>query len=606
MDLSAAATFNDLESLNLVLCDFVHNEAQAQRDQYQRHIQRPIEERIIEERCLADLHISNDMDPEKRSYHFTCTSRLGNTARFREGDRLRLHRGEGLDQGFDVVLVREWDKGGEIRPESGIGELTTLLETETKGWILDEGFFDSEKLLLSGLDSAMKSEDGRERILSLFGGFAQKEMEFGMEDMDDGEAYAEDAGLDFSQSEALSLAISTNHCHLIQGPPGTGKTYVLAQTIATLVERGERVLLTAFTHRAIHHALKTCHRVIRDPDRIAKIGVSVFDPALAPIAQYGSWKKSRIRHQHGGLLVGATPFAAASRRLAEARFDTVVIDEASQMTVPLAILAMMKGKRFLFFGDHQQLPPVLQSIPKHDASSWSVFGSLIRHSDVSTLKTTYRLNSELSQWPSKTFYANELVPEASIADRQLPLPNRKPGHAALSDIASLIFWQVHHEKSRTSSKEEAQAVSAIIVDAVRSGLKASDIGVVTPYRRQAKLIKQKLRQSSLLPDGAADDVVIDTVERFQGQERELVILSLTTSDSSFLDKVADFYLQAQRWNVAITRARSKLIIVGSPLLTNYTPVDPDLDDAAYLVRDLLDQCICLNRKSTNDVSADNT
>lgn len=599
MDPSPFETFSDLESLSRVLGDFVHNEAQAQRDQYQRHIQRPIEERVIEERCLADLQISADMDPEKRSYHFTCSSRFGNTARFREGDRLCLHRGKPSEQSFDVVLVREWDKGGEIRPESSVGQLSAILETESHGWILDEGFFDSEKMLLAGLDQAMKSETGRERILSLFGGFAQKEMEFGMENMDDGDAYAEDAGLDFSQTEALALAISTNHCHLIQGPPGTGKTYVLAQTVATLVERGERVLLTAFTHRAIHHALKTCHQVIRDPDRIAKIGVPVFDPSLAPIAQYGSWKKSRIRHQHGGLVVGATPFAAASRRLAEARFDTIVIDEASQMTVPLAILAMMKASRFIFFGDHRQLPPVLQSVPKQEASSWSVFGSLIEHSEISTLKTTYRLNSELSRWPSKTFYANELVSDPSIAERQLPLPNRKPGHAALADSSSLVFWQVHHQKSQTSSKEEASAVSSIIVDALRSGLKAADIGVVTPYRRQAKLIKQKLRRSSLLPDGAADEVVIDTVERFQGQERELVILSLTTSDSSFLDKIADFYLQAERWNVAITRARSKLIIVGSTLLLNYTPVDPDLDDAAYLVRDLLDQCVSLNSKETS-------
>lgn len=602
MDPTTSATFSDLNNLNQVLTDFVCAEAQAQRDQYQRHIQRPLEERVIEERCLADLKISSDMDPEKRSYHFTCSSRFGNTARFREGDRLRLHRGENWEQGFDVVLVRESDRGGEIRPESGIGQLASLLEIESGGWILDEGFFDSEKMLLSGLDLAMKSEDGRERILSLFGGFTQKEMEFGMEEMDDGEAYAEDAGLDFSQSEALALAISTNHSHLIQGPPGTGKTYVLAQTIATLVERGERVLLTAFTHRAIHHALKTCHRVIRNPDRIAKIGVSVFDPTLAPIAQYGSWKKSRIRHQHGGLLVGATPFAAASRRLAEAKFDTVVIDEASQMTIPLAILAMMKGRRFLFFGDHRQLPPVLQSIPKQDASSWSVFGSLIRHSDISTLNTTYRLNDELSYWPSKTFYSGELISEPSIAGRRLSLPNRKPGHPALIEKSSLVFWQVDHKKSQTSSKTEASAASAIVVEAVRSGLKASDIGIVTPYRRQAKLIKQHLRRSSLLPDGAADDVVIDTVERFQGQERELVILSLTTSDPSFLEKVADFYLQAERWNVAITRARSKLVIIGSPLLLNYIPVDPDLENATFLIRDLLDQCVSLNSNADSKIN----
>jgi DNA replication ATP-dependent helicase Dna2 len=77
---------------------------------------------------------------------------------------------------------------------------------------------------------------------------------------------------------------------------------------------------------------------------VAKIGVPLYDPSLDSIRQFASWRKSPLPRLHGGLLVGATPFAAGSRRLAEASFDTVVIDESSQMTIPLAVLAMLKGK----------------------------------------------------------------------------------------------------------------------------------------------------------------------------------------------------------------------------------------------------------------------
>ena len=582
---------SDIAALSQVLAEFIDGESDSARDQHLKHIRRPIEERVRDERCLAELSFSREKsDPAKRHFHFECKGGRGNSARFREGDRLLLHQGDYESGAIDVFLVRESERSVTLRPESGLAQMSAALSVDPDAWVLDEGHFDARRLLRDGLENAMASADGRDRVMALFAGVAQAEMDFGFDDVDDGEAYAEEAGLNESQTDALVLAASTTHCHLVQGPPGTGKTYVLARTVATLVERGERVLVTAFTHRAIHHALRACHAAVRDADRIAKIGVPIHDPDLAPLQQFESWAKSPMRHVGGGLVIGATPFAAGSKRLADVAFDTVVVDEASQMTIPLAILALNKGKKFIFFGDHRQLPPVLQSVPKRDAASWSVFGSLARNSDVTTLNTTYRLNRELARWPSENFYSGELTASSGSADRHLPMRRSSPRHPALASARSLVFVEVEPGagKSRTSAAAEAEVIGGIVDDAIAIGLEPGEIGVVTPYRRQARLIKRHLRLSPVLTRLTADEIVVDTVERFQGQERELILFSLTTSDPSFLEKVADFYFQEERWNVAATRARSKLIIVGSRTVSDFEPIDPDLAESVALVRGLID------------------
>jgi DNA replication ATP-dependent helicase Dna2 len=587
---------SSLTELHTVLTDFVRDESRVQRDQHLKHLHKPIEDRVEEERCLADLRCEGEAEHERKSYRFRAGSGLGNTSRFREGDRLRLHRGD-YEAGIDVILTRESEHGVELRATDSHSRLSANIATNPAGWVLDEGFFDSEKMLLEGLERAMASADGRDRILSLFAGTAQDEMDFGLDDILDTESFAAEAGLNDSQADALTMATSAAHSHLIQGPPGTGKTYVLARTVATLVERGERVLVSAFTHRAIHNALVACHAAIRDPERIAKIGIYHHDPSLAPVPQFESWSKSPLRHVFGGLIVGATPFAAFSSRLADATFDTVVIDEASQMTIPLAILAMLKGRKFLFFGDHRQLPPVLQSIPKRDVGTWSVFGSLVRHSEITTLKTTYRLNADLARWPSESFYSGDLQPHASVADRRTVFPNRPPEHPALAHPASAIFWEVPHEGARTVSIQEADAICGIVEDAVLSGIAPAEIGIVTPYRRQAQRIRKCLRNSASLKDANVSDIVVDTVERFQGQEREIVLLSLTTSDPEFLTSVGDFFFQEERWNVAATRARSKLILVASPALLDFSPFDTDLQESVSLVHALLQSATRLTAES---------
>ena len=196
----------DISALSQVLAEFIDEESNCQRDQHLKHIRRPVEDRIRDERCLAKLSFSKSgSDSTRKHYRFKCTSGPGNTARFREGDRLLLHQGDYESGAIDVFLVRESERSVTLRPESGAAGLSAALSADANGWVLDEGFFDSRKLLRDGLENAMASSNGRERILALFAGGAQVEMDLGFGDFDDGEAYAEEAGLADRRSRAGHL-----------------------------------------------------------------------------------------------------------------------------------------------------------------------------------------------------------------------------------------------------------------------------------------------------------------------------------------------------------------------------------------------------------------
>jgi DNA replication ATP-dependent helicase Dna2 len=117
-----------------------------------------------------------------------------------------------------------------------------------------------------------------------------------------------------------------------------------------------------------------------------------------------SFHESPLAEEKGGYVVGATPFATRTKRLAHVEFDTVIFDEASQITLPLAIMGMLAGQKYIFFGDQQQLPPVLTTRLTGGALRDSVFGYLAENNFDTMLAETYRLNAELTAWPSQHFY----------------------------------------------------------------------------------------------------------------------------------------------------------------------------------------------------------
>jgi DNA replication ATP-dependent helicase Dna2 len=135
-----------------------------------------------------------------------------------------------------------------------------------------------------------------------------------------------------------------------------------------------------------------------------------------------------------------------------------------------------------------------------------------------------------------------------------------------------LFVPTLDRTARVRNERDAELVATLCSAALAGGLAASDIGVVTPYRAQGRAVREALRRA--VGQEAARAIVADTVERMQGQEREMVIVSLATGDEAFLGAVAGFFFEPQRLNVSITRAKSKLIVIG-PSIDNAPPIEPD-------------------------------
>lgn len=471
----------------------------------------------------------------------------------REGDFVRLSEDAPRTPTGHFIYLGEDDEG--IHLTRWKGELPVR---EASGWVIDPDFCDLSDRYVQAIESLATRDLGRSHIVPLLmgetTGTVDSEEYLQVADELDESASGE-SNWHQSQQDAIALGVAAREVHLIQGPPGTGKTRVLAEIARRLLEKGERVLVTGPTHRAIHHALNEVREVVPDQVRVAKVGVSLLGGATYEC--HDNYADSGLLDCGEPHVLGATPHAMWGNRngLREARFDSVLLDEASQLTVLLAAMAMMRGERWLFFGDDCQLPPVVLGTGVGEPRARSVFGALKNRGMDTMLEETWRLNRPLAEWSSATFYHGRL---SCRHDQRLHL-SPEPKLSALRADPALVLIRCEGKRSTTvRSDEEAQVTVELVREAVRGGLSPHDIGVVTPFRAQAARVRQVLRIGG---EGRYRNVLVDTVDRFQGQQREVMIVSAVASDRRFIDRRADFLLQRERWNVAVTRARLKTILV---------------------------------------------
>jgi DNA replication ATP-dependent helicase Dna2 len=401
------------------------------------------------------------------------------------------------------------------------------------------------------------------------------------------QAELKDTGLNDSQVESIALSYATDLLHLIQGPPGTGKTLMLAHLARLLVADGRRVFVTALTHRAIHNALNKIPEV-DSAIPVCKIGEGRHIDDLE-VPNYKTFASSRFGENSGGYVVGATPFALQSRRLSGVEFDVVLFDEASQITLPLAIMGMLAGSKYVFIGDENQLPPVT-TFSVAEATQISIFNYLAGRGNETMLNVTYRLNDVLTAWPSRTFYRNELKSSEDSARRRLILsPEATRWDFVLDPESPAVFLDLCHQNTTVRSRMEADVVIELILSLFMRDVSPEDIGVVVPYRAQSRLIRSLIRRN-LLDSELAGRLVVDTVERMQGQEREVIIFSFATASARFAAQMADFLFQPQRLNVAVTRPRTKLILVGSHHMLDADQYDESQKETMDMLRDLISSC----------------
>jgi DNA replication ATP-dependent helicase Dna2 len=553
---------------------FVENEADAQRESLNKQWNTSLNERIAHGWAVEGLQVQQF---KHNIIRLTCDT---NESKFREGDLVILHRG---DPRGENVLHCDVQYDNEMELELNLIRGNELFLAQTPhGWIMDQDWFDASPFYLSALNEAADSNLGRSFILPVLQGALKPKLDFAKYERAKAELQGE--GLNESQVEAVAISYGTDLLHLIQGPPGTGKTLMLAHLARLLVKDGKRVFVTALTHRAIHNALNKIAKV-DESILVCKIGEDRHATDLVT-PNFLNFKSSRFGEINGGYVIGATPFARQTNRLSGVEFDVVLFDEASQITLPLAIMGMLAGSKYVFIGDENQLPPVT-IFSEEEATQTSIFNYLSGQGNETMLNITYRLNDVLTQWPSRNFYHNELRASENAAPRRLDLsPEPTKWDLVLDPESPIVFLDLCHQNSTVRSPMEAHVVLELVLSLLTHEVSPEEIGVVVPYRAQSRLIRSLLRRT-LEDSEVFNKIVVDTVERMQGQEREVILVSFTTASPKFAAQVADFLFSPNRLNVAVTRPRSKLILVGSHEMLMADEYDASKKETLDLIRDLI-------------------
>ena len=259
----------------------------------------------------------------------------------------------------------------------------------------------------------------------------------------------------------------------------------------------------------------------------------------------------------------STNSSAALESIARTKFDVAIIDEASQATIPSVLIPIAKAHRFILAGDHKQLPPTIIS-DKAQGLEKTLFEELIRIYPFKSqlLNIQYRMNSLLMKFPNSEFYNNNLKSDSSVDDidiNDIINSDDKEDAMLFIDTSNIDDIGEKHLKDSKSIINQLEADIAVKFanDYLKLGLEETDIGIISPYADQVKIIQDRT------------PVEVKTVDGFQGREKEIIIISTVRSNE---DGNIGFLRDLRRLNVAITRAKRKLIIIGNinTLKTNPT------------------------------------
>jgi DNA replication ATP-dependent helicase Dna2 len=197
----------------------------------------------------------------------------------------------------------------------------------------------------------------------------------------------------------------------------------------------------------------------------------------------------------------------------------------------------------------------------------------------------------LTRWPAEAFYSGKLRAAQANAQRRLALPQAALDFSEVIDPGKpMVLVEMEHRTAQRHSDDEATLAAGLLVALKQAGLSLDQVAVVVPFRRQARRIRMFLKARQAIQPQDLTDCVIDTVERMHGQERVVVIVSLTASEPGYLAMLLGFLLQPQRLNVAVTRARSKVIILASEQIAKAAPFNTDQSELVDLWRSLREQC----------------
>jgi predicted RecB family nuclease len=371
---------------------------------------------------------------------------------------------------------------------------------------------------------------------------------------------------DLAQQRELTARLDRSYL-FIQGPPGTGKTWTGARLIVDLMRRGRRAGVAATSHKAIHNLLAEVERAAEqegvpfrglkktggDDDESNYSGMQIDNETdIDAFANAGS----------DVLLFAGTAWLFAHEKLDHA-VDTLIIDEAGQVSLADALAMGTAARNVVLLGDPLQLAQVSQGTHP-EGTGCSVLEHLLGENPTIPpdrglfLESTRRMHPDVCRFISEIVYDNRLRGIPGLANQQTAFGT------------GLRFLPIEHSGNQSASHEEAASVAAEIGrmtgspwtdrDGRTAPLQAGDFMVVTPYNAQVRRLRDALRQADL------DGVDVGTVDKFQGREAPVVFYSMATSSVEDVPRSLEFLFSRNRLNVAVSRAMCLALVVASPRL----------------------------------------
>jgi len=499
------------------------------------------EERADDDRALIDLEFVEKRELEGGRWELRARRRSATTSKLREGDLVLASDGHPVRGEAELARIERLDETEVVLTSDEPVEVTRLDVYPSE--------LNTDRLLTALHDALLKGDGRRKDVL-----FGREQPEFTAvkETFIDNNA---------AQNEAVRKAVGARDFSLIHGPPGTGKTYTIARAVRAMVDRGERVLLSAFTNRAVDNILEAVLDQGIDTDHLVRVGTEsgVRPDMQAYRLERGGDPEDRLAELEDAGVVAATTATCGSRVMKEQAFDVALVDEAAQLTEPGTYAAINLAERFVLVGDHEQLPPVVRA---ENELTESLFERLVEGYPEAgvMLDRQYRMNQRIQAFASREFYDGKLRPATpevasrALADLNGVSPDALPRE--LHDAVSVL--DVPGDDGQYTDSEEAARVAEVVASYADAGVDLADIGVIAPFRAQVAEISRHV------PEGVA----VDTVDRFQGSSEEVIVVSFVASG----ELEGPIFEDYRRINVALTRPKRALVLVGDAGALETDPV----------------------------------
>jgi predicted RecB family nuclease len=378
----------------------------------------------------------------------------------------------------------------------------------------------------------------------------------------------------------------------VQGPPGAGKTYTGSHVIVELMRRGKTVAVASNSHKAINNLLEAVEKVATE-SKFEFNGVkksSGPETCLNGIYIEDAYSSAAIAESvEQYSLVAGTAFLLSASGF-EQKFDYLFVDEAGQVSVTNLMAMSTCASNLVLLGDQMQLGQPIQGVHPGESGLSALDYLLMGESTIAPnagifLADTWRMHPDVCQFISDAVYDSRLVAVPENTNQRLVLTAST--HPALRSTG-VVFHEVEHDACSQRSEVEADLIAEVFQSllkqtfvnkkGVESPMGIANILVVAPFNQQVNLLKRKL------PVGAR----VGTVDKFQGQEAEVVLVSMTTSSGEYLPRDIEFLYNKNRLNVAVSRAKCLAIVVANPRLLDVdckTPEQMALVNTLCWIRD---------------------